>query len=72
MVSKALRLDGAGLAVVALGHVENYRVCVQLRCDISINGAGCIVFKLGSNKLARGFWRMITADAGLCVVFELV
>jgi hypothetical protein len=26
----------------------------------------------GSDKLARGYWRMITADASLCVVFELV
>ena len=69
---EALRLDGARLAIVALGDVENDRVCVQLWRDIAIDRAGCIVLKLGGDKLARGLGRMIAADAGLRVVFELV
>ena len=72
---EAKRLCGwmrARLAVVALGNVENDRVCVQLRGDIAIDGAGGIVLKLGGDKPARGLGRMIAADAGLRVVFELV
>ena len=69
---EALRLDGARLAVVALGHVENDRVGVQLWRDIAIDRAGGIVLKLGGDKFARGLGRMIAADAGLRVVFQLV
>ena len=69
---EALRLDGARLAVVALGDVENDGVGVQLRRDIAIDRAGGIMLELGGDKLARGFGRMIAADAGLRVVFELV
>ena len=69
---EALRLDGARLAVVALGDVENDRVGMQLWRDIAIDRAGRIVLKLGGDKLARGLGRMIAADAGLRVVFELV
>src|ERR1022692_3317720 len=69
---EALRLNRAMLAIAALGNVENNRVCVQLWGDIAIDRAGCIVLKLGGDKLARGLRRMIAADAGLRVVFELV
>src|SRR5260370_14690131 len=40
---KALWLDGAGLPVVALGHVENACMRMQLRRDIAINRAGRIM-----------------------------
>jgi hypothetical protein len=40
--------------------------------DIAIDRAGGVVLKLGGDKLARGLGRMIAADAGLRVVFELV
>src|SRR5580692_938539 len=43
---ETLRLDGPRLAVVALSNVENHYVCVELRRDIAIDGAGCIVLKL--------------------------
>ena len=69
---EALWLDGARLAVVALGNVKNDRVCVQLWRDIAIDRAGGVVLKLGGDKLARGLGWMITADAGLRVAFELV
>ena len=69
---ETLRLDGARLAIVALGNVEKDRVRVQLWRDIAIDRAGRIVVKLGGDKFARGLGRMIAADAGLRVVFELV
>ena len=69
---ETLRLDRTVLVVFSLGDVENDRVCVQLWRDIAIDRAGCIVLKLGSDELTRGLGRMIAADAGLCVVFELV
>ena len=65
-------LNRTGLAIVALGHIENDCVCVQLRCDIAVDRAGRIVLKLGRDKLAGGFGRMVAADTRLCVVFELV
>jgi hypothetical protein len=69
---EALRLDDARLAVVALGDIENNRMRVQLGRDIAVDWAGCIVLKLGGYKFASGLGRMIAADAGLRVVFELV
>ena len=69
---KALRLDGARLAAVALGDVEYHRMGMELWRDIAIDRAGGIVLELGGDKPARGLGRMIAADAGLRVVFELV
>ena len=69
---EALRLDGAGLAVVALGHIEDDGMGMELWRNIAIDRAGRIVLELGGDELARGFGRMIPADAGLRVVFELV
>ena len=69
---EALRLNGAGLAVVAFGHVEDDGMGMELRRDIAIDRAGRVVLKLGGNKFARGFGRMVAADAGLRVVFELL
>src|SRR5208282_5235810 len=69
---ETLRLDGARLAVVAFGDVENNCVCVELRRDIAIDRAGGIVLKLGGYKPACSLGRMITADAGLRVLFKLI
>ena len=69
---EALRLDCARLAIVALRDIENDRVGMQLWRDISIDWTGCIVLELGGYKFASGLGRMIAADAGLRVVFELV
>src|SRR3984957_3548276 len=69
---EALWLDGARLAVVALGDVENNRVSMQLRRDIPIDRTGCIVLKLGGYKFASGLGRVIAADTGLRVAFELI
>src|ERR1700689_4892853 len=67
---KALGLDRARLAIVALRDIENDRVCVQLWRDIAIDGTGCIVLKLGCDESARGLRRMIAADAGLRIVLQ--
>src|SRR5580692_7413104 len=69
---EALRLDCARLAIVAFRDIENERVSMQLWCHIPIDRTGCIVLKLGGYKFASGLGQMIAADAGLCVVFELV
>src|ERR1700679_3612653 len=69
---EALRLDCARLAIVALRDIENDRVSMQLWRDISIDRTGFIVLKLGGDKFASGLGRMVAADAGLRVVFELV
>jgi len=45
---------------------------VQLWRDIAIDRAGRIVLKLSGNKLCRRLGRVIAADPGLCVTFELV
>ena len=66
------RLNGARLAGLAFGDVENNRVGVQLWRDIAIDRAGCIVLKLGGDKPSRGLGRMVAADAGLRVAFKLV
>ena len=45
---------------------------MQLWRDIPIDRTGCIVLKFGDDKFASRLGRMIAADAGLRVVFELV
>ncbi len=67
-----MRLNRPWLAVVAFGDVENHHVRVQLWRHIAIDQPGGIVLKLGGDKLARSLGRMVAADAGLCVAFELV
>src|SRR5208337_4951001 len=47
---EAVRLNGAGLAVVALRDIENDSGSVQLWRDLAIDRAGCIVLKLGGDK----------------------
>ena len=68
---EALRLNRARLAIVALGDIENNRVCVQLWRDVAIDGAGGIMLELSGDKSARSLRWMIAADASLRVVFEL-
>src|ERR1700693_6571665 len=50
---EALRLNRARLAIVALGDIENDRVCVQLWRDVAIDGTGGIVLELGGDKSTR-------------------
>ena len=61
-----------GLAVVALGHIEDDRVGMKLRRNVTIDRAGGVVFKLGGDEFGRRLGRMVSADASLRVVFELL
>src|SRR6202020_418043 len=61
-----------GFSVGPLGHVEDNNVCMKLWRDIAIDRAGRIVLKLGGDKFPCGLGRMIAADAGLRIVFQLV
>ena len=45
---------------------------MKLWRNIAIDRAGCIVLKLGGDKFPCGLGRMIAADAGLRIVFQLV
>ena len=49
---EALRLQGARLAVVAFGHIEDDGVRMKLRRNIAVDGPGGVVLKLGGDKLA--------------------
>ena len=67
---KALRLDGAGLAVVALGDIEDDGMGMKLRRNVTIDRAGGVMLEFGSNEFGRGFGRMVSANAGLRVAFQ--
>ena len=69
---KALRLDCAGLAVLALGDIEDDGMGMELRRNITIDRAGGVVLELRGNELGRGFRRMVPADACLRVMFKLL
>src|SRR6202022_1991344 len=71
-LKEASFLQGTRFSVSSFGDVEDNNVCMKLRRDIAIDWAGRIVFKLGGYKLPCRLGGMIAADAGLCVVFELV
>ena len=72
IASNSVRLNGAGLAVVAFGHIEDDGMGVELRSNVTIDRAGGVVFELGSNKFGRGFRRMVSANTGLRIFFKLL
>ena len=49
---ETLRLNGARLAVVALGHIEDDGVGVKLRRNVTIDRAGGVMLELRRNELA--------------------
>src|SRR5258705_6754429 len=67
----ALRLDGARLAILALGPIEDHRMSMELGSNVSIHRTCRIVFEFGGNEFARSFRWMVPADAGLRIVLEL-
>ena len=69
---KALRLDGAGLAIVAFGYIEDYGVGVELRSDVAVDRAGSIVLKLGCNEFGCRLRRVVAAYTRLCVMLKLL
>ena len=71
---EAKRLCGwmaRGLAILALGHVEDDGMGMELRRNIAIHRAGGVMLEFGGDEFARGLRRMVPADAGLRVVFKL-
>ena len=68
---KALRLDGARLAVLALGHIEDDRMGMELRRNIAIHRASGVMLEFGGDEFAGGLRWMVPADARLRVVLEL-
>src|SRR5271165_5990310 len=60
-----VRLEATRSSVCLLSYVEDDGMRVQLRCGVTINGTGGIVFKGSSYKLAGGLWRVNIADTGL-------
>ena len=65
-------LQSACLAILPFGHIEDHRMSVELRGGVSIDRAGSVMLEFGGNEFAGGFGRMIAADAGLRVAFQLV
>ena len=61
-----------GLAVLALGHIEDDGVGMELRRNVTIDRAGGVVLELGGDEFGRGLGRMVPADAGLRVILELL
>ncbi len=68
---EALRLDCARLTILALGQIEDYRMGMELWGNIPIHRASCIVLEFGGNEFACCLRRMVPADSGLRIVFEL-
>jgi hypothetical protein len=70
-IEEALRLDGAGLTILALGKVEDHGVRMELRRHIPVHWASRVVPKLGGHEFARCLGWMVPANARLRVVFQL-
>src|SRR5579859_602424 len=62
---KLSRLQGAGLAVFALGQIEKDNMRVKLWGGVAVHWPAAVMFKLGGNPVARSFRWMVPADAGL-------
>jgi hypothetical protein len=65
-------LQGASLSVASLGNIEDNRVRMELRRDITAHGSGRIVLEFGGNEHACRLRWMTAADAGLGVTLNLV
>src|SRR5260370_35943294 len=69
---KFWRLQGASLAVLALGQIEKDNMRVKLWGGVAVHWPAAVMFKLGGNPVARSFRWMIAADAGLNESLQLV
>jgi len=52
-------------AVLTLGHVEDHRMCVELRSGVSVNRPRRVVLERGRDKFPSRFRSMDIADACL-------
>jgi hypothetical protein len=66
-----LRLDGARLAIFTFGDIKDHSMGMELRGNISVYWASCVVLELRCNELSCRFGRVVPADSGLRIVFEL-
>ena len=60
------------LSVLALGHIEDDGVGVELRRGIAIDGTRGVMLELRGDELAGGFGGMVAADPGLRVPLQFV
>ena len=60
-----------GCPFVAFRDIEDDGMGMELRRNVTIDGAGSVVLELGGNELGRGLRRMVPADACLRVKFKL-
>ena len=71
---EAKRLCGwiaRGLTVLPLGQIEHDRMGMELWCNVAIHRASGVVLEFCGDEFARCLGRMVPADPGLRVVFEL-
>jgi len=66
-----MRLHGAGLAILALGHIEDHRMRVELRRGIAIDGPRRVVLEGRGGELPRRLRSMDVANPRLRVVLDL-
>src|ERR1035441_9483198 len=68
---KLLGLEGAGLAVLPLGDVENHRMGVELGRCVASDWPGRVVLEGRGGKLARRLRRADVADSRLGIPLQL-
>src|ERR1700733_610054 len=71
-IEKSLRLQCTHGSVLALGHIKDNRMSVELRRGITVHRASGVMLKLRCDKLPRSLCGMIASDAGLCVPLQFV
>jgi hypothetical protein len=68
---KLLGLEGAGLAVLPLGYVENHGMGVELGRGVAFNRAGRVVLEGRGGKLPRRLRRADVANSRLGIPLQL-
>jgi hypothetical protein len=63
-------LQSSRLPVVALCHIEDNGMSVQLWRSIPIDGPGCVVLESCGCEFACSFRQVNITDASLCVLFQ--
>ena len=54
-IEESLRLQGAGGAIFALGHIEDHGVGMELGSGVAIDRTGGVMLELCRNEFAGGF-----------------
>ena len=69
-MEEAALLKSAGLAVLALGHIEDDSMSVELWRSIAFDRAGGVMLESGGDELARRLRCMDVANTRLRVSFQ--